>query len=755
MRSSIRFGLVAVGTLALLTIGFVTFRARLEPKAEAQTVRNLQVAGCDTAAAPSLPTPANPNGNPCLVISSFRQNGPAGTQDEFVEIFNASSVAVTVGSLSNDPANVPAGLNLGIGVFVSAGNGNHPTFGQTANVSSLACQIPGATIIPGRRWYLCGGVTYSLSNLGANSGVQHSVPDRIIGDVPAGVTPGVNDIPDDAGMALLNIGSNIVVQCVISSLGCPSGFNYPDPGGGGTGSAVVLDKVGFNPYGPGSPMNTGPGLYPANIYPSLAAQYCEGTLIPSAPGGPTNVAKNLGCLQPVGDASVITLGPGAPCPTFPNPGGPLGVIAVNPPYTVSGPGAGQYDTFFPITDNGFIRRADGAPSGVKKCYGQSGQYKIERRRSGQTFAGPSGELHKDSYNSMALNVSPPQNTNGACAQTGIAAPTICGNNDDFILDAPNPSTNNVGVTESGTSRVSSVLGSAWPHACDDLVGPCTSLTPNGAPPIVGTGLVAEAPFDICASAVIPCTVNQLGPRNAERRYAQDPNILGTNNDPFGTFILRYRYTPSAAVTGIRWRIDDLSTLCGGQTATTTVIATPPNPPGTPQLSTAVGTQEARNLRGPDFSTVPAQTPTPSCQGEGSDVGNVFTAIMKGVNHYGEIVVDSSGVARVVAGSVLEDVYLAPAATPVTGALQPFGGGSNSTFVVNTQSTAVETLNVANPGPAPIALIGDGVSGGTGRFGRTIAAGTAFRIAFKFGVVRSGRFKILLGREANIAAPVVP
>lgn len=754
MRSLLRYSLVAVGTLALLTIGFVTFRARLEPKAQAQ-VRNNQVAACDTAAAPSLT-------NPCLVISSFRQNGPAGTQDEFVEIFNASSVAVTVSSLSRDPANVPAGLNLGIGVFVSAGNGNHPIFGQTANVSSLACQIPGATIIPGRRWFLCGGVTYSLSNLGANSGVLHSVPDQIIGVTPPGFTPGVNDIPDDAGMALLNIGSNIATQCVIGSLGCPSGFNYPDPGGGGTGSAVVLDKVGFNPYGPGSPMNTGPGLYPANIYPSLAAQYCEGTLIPSAPGGPTNVAKNLGCLQPVGDASVITLGPGAPCPTFPNgPGNPLGVIAVNPPYTVAGPGAGQYDTFFPVVDNGFIRRADGAPSGVKKCYGQSGQYKIERRRSGQTFADASGELHKDSYNSLVVNVTPPQNTDGACAQTGIAAPTICGNNDDFILDAPNPSTNNVGLTESGVSRVSSVLGNAWPHACDDIAGPCTSLTPNGAPPIVGTGLIAQAPFDICASAgaekaVIPCTLNQLGPRNAERRYAQDPNILGTNNDPFGTFILRYRYTPTAAVSGVRWRIDDLSTLCGGQTATNTVINSPPLPPGTPQSAAGVGTQEARNLRGPDFSTVPAQTPVPSCQGEGSDTpNNVFTSILKAVNHYGEIVVDSSGTARVVAGSVLEDVYLAPAATPVTGALQPFGGGSNSTFVVNTTTVAGTTLNVAPPGPAAITLIGDGVSGGTGHFAYPIAKDAPFRIAFKFGVVRSGRFKILLGREANIAAPVAP
>jgi hypothetical protein len=750
-----------VGTLALLTIGFVTFRARLEPKAGAQTIRNgsqagnaVQVAGCDTSAAPSLPTAGVPGtGNPCLVISSFRENGPWGTQDEFVEIFNASSVAVTISSLSRDPG----GSALGIGVFVSAGQGFHPRFGQAVNVSALACNIPGATVIPGRRWFLCGGRTnkliggvvvptlgYSLATIGANSGSAHTVPDRIIGDVPIGTNPGIDDIPDDAGLALLSVGTNIVTPCKIDSLGCPSGFNFPDVGGGGTGSAIVLDKVGFNVYSPGSPINTGPGLYPANIYPSLAAQYCEGTLLPSPP---TQVAKNLGCLEPVGDASTTLLSAGVDCPTVAGVPG-FAVRAFNPLYTTSGPGA-QYDTIYPLVDNGFFLRADGNPTAVKKCYGQSGQYKIERRRSGQTFADASGELHKDSYNSSAQNLPVAPSTvpnDGACAQTGgIGASFICGNSDDFILDAPNPATNNVGVTETGIARVSSVLGNAWPHS-------------SAAPPIVGTGLIAQAPFDICTGAVIPCVNNQLNPRNAERRYSQDPNIWGTENDPFGTFILRMRFTPSTPVTGLRWRIDDISTLCGGQTRTTTVVNTPPAPPGTPQQSIGVGTQEARNLRGPDFSTSPAQTPIPSCQGEGSDSptpANFYTAIMKAVNHYGEIVVDSSGTAQVVAGSVLEDVFLAPAPTPGFGSLQPYGGGSNSTFVVNTLTTGSQTLNVAPLGPAAITLIGDGVSGGTGNFTRTIAAGVPFRIAFKFGVVRSGRFKILLGREAFVTAPVAP
>jgi len=343
---------------------------------------------------------------------------------------------------------------------------------------------------------------------------------------------------------------------------------------------------------------------------------------------------------------------------------------------------------------------------------------------------------------------------------------ICGNQDDFILDAPNPSTNNVGLTQSGVSLVTSILGNAWPHACDDAVGPCTSLTPAGAPKIIGNTQFTQDAFDTCAGAVIPCTTGQLGPRNAERRYAQDPNILGTNNDPFGTFILRFRYINNltAATSGQRWRINDLSTLCGGQTATTTVIAGSPNPPGTPQASTGVGTQEARNLRGPDFSTIPAQTPLPSCQGDGSDAGvAAYTAILKGVNHYGEVVVDSSGTARLVWGSVLEDVYATPNPVPATGKLAPFGGGSNATYVANTTAVGNGTIHVAPPGPAAIPTLGDGVSGGWGTFAVPISNVSAggesapriFRIAFKFGVVRSGRFKIFLGREIATANAPLP
>jgi len=717
-----------VGALALMVFTSVMLRSRLEPTAQAQ--RSNQVAGCDGTTAPSRT-------NPCLVISSFRENGPGGSMDEFVEIFNASTVPLTVSTISDDPT----GISNGIGVFVSAGQGFNPVFlGAAANEARLACQVKGATIIQARRWFLCAGTpggaplpsVYSLGALGTNSGGLHSTPDANIGGllVNGGTAP-IIDLPDDGGLALLNIGTDIVTQCVFGSLNCSTGFNYS--AGLGIGNAVVLDKVGFNPWGPGSPANTGGG-YPNNIYPSLARQYCEGT-----------------CIQPVGDASVITLPAGQPCPPNVQPSNP-GYTVTPSPTPPFGP---QYDTAFPVTSGGPVFNAQGILTTVNKCYGESGQYKIERRRSTQTFNDASGEIHKDSWNSEANNNTTPQNTFGACAVAGLAN---CGNADDFILDAPDPAAANVGLTESGVSAVTSVLGNAWPHNCDGVFngGPagigCTAArfpVYTGAPPIIGNNQFTQGPFDNCAGAVIPCSTvgAQLQPRNAERRYAWDPTILGVNNDPFGTFIVRVRYTNSTggATSGQRWRINDISTLCGGQTPTTTAL-------GSPQSSAGVATQEARNLRGPDFSTSPALTPTPTCQGEGSDVGGVFTAILKGVNHYGEVVVDSSGTARVVAGSVLEDVFTAPAPPPPTGALQPFGGGSNSTFVVNTTAVGNQTPSVAPAGPAGIPNVGDGVSGGTGSFPFIIGNGSTFRIAFKFGVVRSGRFKLAVGREiAGVAA----
>lgn len=592
MRSLVRYSLIALGLTALV-ITVAVFRPRLEQKVGAQSAPNAVK-------------------SKTLVISAFRENGPNGTGDEFVEVFNPSTATVTVSSLSGDPN----GTAAGIGVFSNAGN----NAGATTNGVFLRCQIPGTAVIPGRGWYLCGGSQYSLSNLGLNGGTSHSVPDRTIGTFNA--FPG--DIPNDAGLALLNIGTNIVSACTIGSFGCPTGFNFSDITG--SGNATVFDKVGFRPYGPGAPGQVG--------YPSLASQYCEGT-----------------CLQPVGDASTVTLTPGSACPP-----------AVGP---ASDP------TAFPVQPGGFV----GTPP-TPICYGESGQYKIDRRRSAQQFDASAGSLHRDTDN----------------------------NADDFILDAPNPGTGNVGQSITGVAGVSSVLGAAGPHN-------------RLAPPIIGAARFSESGFDSPAAGA-------LAPRNAERRYAQDPTIANAQNDPLGTFILRRRFTSSAgtAVTGARYRIDDISTLCGGQS-------------GSNGATSTVATQEARNLRGPDFSASPASAPTPTCQGEGSDTG-VFTAVLKAVNHYAETVVDSSNTTQAVLGSILEDTSVLGSGTPAVGRHQPFGGGSNSSWVATTASPAA--------GGAAAAIVGDGVNGGTGSF--AASAGTLRRIGFKFGVVKSGRFKLLIGPE---------
>jgi hypothetical protein len=536
-----------------------------------------------------------------LKISRFRANGPAGAADEFVEIFNQSDSPVLVSNCSNDPN----GSANGIGVFASAGQGFNPVFGQAANVSSLVCQIPGNTVIAGRGYYLCGGKDYSLGALGNNGGTSHSVPDQTIGGF---------GIPDDAGLALLSLGSDIVTQCIDGSHFCCSGFNFPDPGVGGSGGAAIYDKVGFGPYDRGSPLNTGPGGYPFNIYPSLASQYCEGT-----------------CLQPVGDASVISLGPGAPCPSI-----FLG---------------------FPVADGGFLRRADGKLSSTRTCYGESGQYEILRRQT--TFNAVLGTLHQDTDN----------------------------NPDDFILVSPNPTTNTVGLTISGIARVTSVLGAAGPH--------------NLSAPGDLTGIAfPRAPFAAC--------LDQLKPPNAERVYPPEGPPLNIANDPLGTFTLRFRYTNNLSnnITGLRLRVDDLSTLCGGQAS----------------VSTAA-TGEARNLR-----------PLPICQGAGTD-NNVYTAILKVLNSWSDDV-DACGSIQTFNGTVLEDLS-GPGGAP--GELSPFAGGIDSSLIVN-------PFFRTSP-----SSVGTGVSGGQGVFATIVGKTPADKVLFvqiKFGVVSSGRFKLLITPEGK-------
>jgi uncharacterized repeat protein (TIGR01451 family)/fimbrial isopeptide formation D2 family protein len=493
-----------------------------------------------------------------LLISRFRENGPLGSRDEFVEIFNPLS----------SPHTVVSGDGSGYGIFATAGNGT------TSNTQSVACRIPEGTVIPARGYFLCAGASYSLGNLGRNGGVAGATS---VGDAPI-----IVDIPNDAGLALLNVSGSIIAN------------------------AFVFDKVGFAAYGLGAP---------APASPSVAPSFCEGT-----------------CLQPVGDASTVTLGPGGVCPLF------------------AGPACAPQS--FPVVSGGTIPPGNGGTTsgGTPVCYGESGQYEFLRRQT--TFNPNVGTLHQDTGN----------------------------NANDFILVSPNAATGNVGQTVTGISGITSVLGAAGPHNLS-------------APPDIPSTQLGRAGFS-CPFL------------NAERNYHQDPSIANPCNVPQGTFTLRFRYTnlSAAAITGLRFRVDDLSTVCGNQAS----------------LITATG--NARNL-----------SPAPNCQASES-----FTAILKAVNSMREFVMDCENTLQVINGTVLEDLSITGgAALAAPGPLSPLGGGIDTSLIVNPSFNA--------------SSIGDGVTGGSGVFATVVGTSPANKvlfIKFKFGVVRPGRFKLLIIPEGK-------
>lgn len=104
------------------------------------------------------------------VISEFRVRGPAGANDEFIEVMNNSDADRTVASAS------------GTGLGVAASDG------------LLRCSIPNGTVVPGRGHYLCVNSTaFSLASYPAGNGTTAT------GDATY-----TTDIPDNAGIALFN-----------------------------------------------------------------------------------------------------------------------------------------------------------------------------------------------------------------------------------------------------------------------------------------------------------------------------------------------------------------------------------------------------------------------------------------------------------------------------------------------------------------------------------------------------------------------
>jgi hypothetical protein len=167
-----------------------------------------------------------------VLITEFRSEGPAGTTDEFVELYNNTDAPITVQASDTNPGWAVYALNAA----------------NTAVVEIAI--IPNGTVIPARGHYLLAGSSYSLRSLTV-SDLNYS-----------------GDIPNNTGVALLRTTS-------------VSPFN----------AANLLDAIGFNGI-TGEFQNTfreGAGLAPATTT-GLQHSYLRRTL---ANGNPRDTNDNL------------------------------------------------------------------------------------------------------------------------------------------------------------------------------------------------------------------------------------------------------------------------------------------------------------------------------------------------------------------------------------------------------------------------------------------------------------------------------
>jgi subtilisin-like proprotein convertase family protein len=134
-----------------------------------------------------------------LIISEFRLRGPAGPDDEYIELYNTTSSSLTV-----QAADASAGL------------------GVTASDGVARCTIPNGTVIPARGHFLCAnsgspnpGTRYSLSSYpSGNNGVSATTatPDATY----------TTDISDVRGIALFSSASTFNLANRLDAVG-PAG----------------------------------------------------------------------------------------------------------------------------------------------------------------------------------------------------------------------------------------------------------------------------------------------------------------------------------------------------------------------------------------------------------------------------------------------------------------------------------------------------------------------------------------------------
>ena len=127
-----------------------------------------------------------------VIISELRFRGPAGAEDEFIELYNNTNSPIVV-----------QGVNTAPGWAVAISNGQ-----ITGNV----CIGPNGTVIPARGHFLCANINgYSLSNYPAgnnNCGSQNGntlLPPQFGPTSPDAIWD--FDIPDGAGVALFTTSS--------------------------------------------------------------------------------------------------------------------------------------------------------------------------------------------------------------------------------------------------------------------------------------------------------------------------------------------------------------------------------------------------------------------------------------------------------------------------------------------------------------------------------------------------------------------
>ena len=128
-----------------------------------------------------------------VIISELRLRGPAGPQDEFIEIYNNSDTPRVVQATDTSP-----------GWAVAISNGQ-----ITGNV----CVIPNGTTIPARGHFLCANANgYSLSGYPSGNPAPAPTPQPTPAPAFATATPDATwqfDVPDGSGVALFTTTSTV------------------------------------------------------------------------------------------------------------------------------------------------------------------------------------------------------------------------------------------------------------------------------------------------------------------------------------------------------------------------------------------------------------------------------------------------------------------------------------------------------------------------------------------------------------------